>query len=226
VTWKNTLIIIDALLWALGAPDDRDKQLKLRDIFPALKGRIEKYLDKISDYYEPEAQALFDLLLEYQSDGEMVMEEDVYVTNLDQEEISPAETDKVELDDFAQKIEPVDEKSEEKDEEVEFTIEEDLIARRLSISEFGTWFEFDNDKADEPMRAKLSWYSPLTKRYMFVDRNGAQVAVRPLTTLVKELSGGSARILEPPVQSFLDQAITAIKDMLERAVGVVKPVAS
>jgi hypothetical protein len=228
-TWKNTLIIIDALLWALGARDDEVKQQKLRDIYPALRTRIEKYLEKISDYYEPEAQAMFDLLLEYQMDGELApeevrSEEVVLKPDAGKEETDSNDSYEIELKGIAQDIDRVDDKIEE-EEEIDLTIEEELIAKRLSMSEFGTWFEFDNESADEePMRAKLSWYSPLTKRYMFVDRNGAQVAVRPLQTLVKELSGGSARILEPPTYSLLDQAISSIKEMLERAVGAVKPV--
>ncbi|MCP4127813.1 MAG: DUF1631 domain-containing protein, partial [Gammaproteobacteria bacterium] len=42
--WGRTIMIIDTLLWSLGVPTDPVKREKLREIFPALKRRIEKGL--------------------------------------------------------------------------------------------------------------------------------------------------------------------------------------
>ncbi len=228
--WKRTLIIIDALLWALDAPKDKVKQQKLREIFPALKRRIEKYLSAVSDYYEPEAQALFDLLLEYQSDGVRLPGDDIHPEAvIEDEEIRqidslPDDSEEIELVGLTADMDSVDDTPVDAEDEIEFTDDEELIAKRLRISEFGTWFEILDDATGNPIQAKLSWYSPLSKRYMFVDHNGVQVAIRPLRTLVRELSDGTAHILEPPVRSFLEQAMSAIKEMLERATGAVKSV--
>jgi hypothetical protein len=237
-SWKRTLIVVDALLWAIDAPNDKSKQEKLGEIYPVLKRRIEKYLSAVGGYYEPESQALFDLLVEYQT-GKKTLSEDVQPKPVVQDELmlEHASQEKEFLHEDSEEIEleglvpdavattelpdtPDVSKTEEED--GEFTIEEELIAKRLRISEFGTWFEIIDDATGKPRRVKLSWYSPMTKKYMFVDRNGIQAAVRPLKRLVKELSSGAAQILEPPEQSFLDQAINAIKQMLERAADVVK----
>lgn len=237
-SWKRTLIIVDALLWAIDAPNDKAKQQKLGEIYPVLKRRIEKYLSAVGGYYEPESQALFDLLVEYQT-GKKTISEDVRPEPVAQDELmlEHASNEKEFLHEDSEEIEfaglvpdavattelpDTPDTSETEEEDGEFTIEEELIAKRLRISEFGTWFEIIDDATGMPKRVKLSWYSPMTKKYMFVDRNGIQAAVRPLKRLVKELSSGKAHILEPPEQSFLDQAINAIKHMLERAADVVK----
>jgi len=217
-SWKKSLTIVDALLWSLDAPKDQVKQQRLREIYPALKRRIENMLDSVSDYYLPEAQALFDLLLAYQSDGSQEQGEDVQP-----EAVMPEGVDEIELEGLVANVEILADTSAVEDAEIELTLDEELIAKRLRISEFGTLFEFDNT-AGEPIRAKLSWFSPLTKRYMFVDRNGVQVTVRPLKTLVRELSNGTAHIIEPVESSFLEQALQSIKDMLENAAGKIKTV--
>ncbi len=256
--WDRTIMIIDTLLWSLGVSTDPVKREKLREIFPALKRRIEKGLASVSDYYEPEAQALFDLLLSYQQEEvereeeeakvEVVADQRVIATQeaeVDQEavvtqELTPgqeaaAEQGAVEnqeqpqLEEVAASMEayPEDDMDEEMevDDEV-LTPEEGVMALRLRNTEFGTWFQFLDEATGRPVKAKLSWFSPLSKRYMFVDRNGVQVAVKPFKTLVREMSDKTAKTIDPPGVSFFNLAMQSIKEMLERATGPVKTMAS
>ncbi len=214
--WKKTIMIIDTLLWALDAPKDKLKQKKLCEIFPALKRQIEKGLATVSDYYEPEAQTLFDLLSSYQVDA--VSEQHEVVDQSQEQEGQMSETAAEDVfDDLMPLAESADDMpvSEEADETLSH--EEERVALQLRNTEFGTWFEILDYTTGRPIKAKLSWFSPLTKRYMFVDRNGMQVAVRPLKTLVSELLEGTVQIIDPPARSFFNQAMQSIKDMLERA---------
>ncbi len=120
--------------------------------------------------------------------------------------------------------EDVDDMAPDVDEEP-LTPEEEVMALRLRNTEFGTWFQFVDDTGT-PRKAKLSWFSPLTKRYMFVDRNGVQVAVKPFKALVREMSEGTAKTIDPPGVSFFNLAMQSIKEMLERATGPVKTMSS
>ena len=82
---------------------------------------------------------------------------------------------------------------------------------------FGTWFEFTINAQGDTMRGKLSWFSPLTSRYMFVDQNGKQVGVRSLVSLANSILNGDARILSGPNRKpFMDRATDAIMDLLKR----------
>lgn len=59
--------------------------------------------------------------------------------------------------------------------------------------EFGTWFEFHD--VTPPRRLKLSWFSPTTHNYMFVDHTGQRVAVKPIVQLAREMEAGKVRLV-------------------------------
>jgi hypothetical protein len=92
------------------------------------------------------------------------------------------------------------------------------ILKELEDVEFGTWFEF-MDK-DETRVLKLSWFSPTTRNYMFVDSSGQRVAIKPITQLAIEMDKGLIRI-QPQERSapLVDRALTAIYRVLQRFTG-------
>ncbi|MFP6850606.1 MAG: DUF1631 domain-containing protein [Pseudomonas sp.] len=92
------------------------------------------------------------------------------------------------------------------------------LAKELGHIEFGTWFEFVNDQQVRTL--KLSWFSPTTRNYMFVDQSGQRVAIKPLTQLATEMEQGLARIV-PLEQSvpLVDRALTVIYRTLQRLTG-------
>src|SRR5690606_20593822 len=69
------------------------------------------------------------------------------------------------------------------------------LIKELGDVEFGTWFEFIEDSQTRTL--KLSWFSPTTRNYMFVDHSGQRVAIKPITLLASEMEAGLARILRP-----------------------------
>jgi hypothetical protein len=71
----------------------------------------------------------------------------------------------------------------------------------------GTWLEFSF--ADQSMaRAKLSWISPMSGRYLFVNRRGLKVGDYAPQELAVLLANGSARVL--PASALFDRAMNAI----------------
>ena len=77
----------------------------------------------------------------------------------------------------------------------------------------GTWLEFC--LADEPMaRAKLSWISPMSGRYLFVNRRGLKVADYEPQELAVLLAKGQATILAS--NALFDRAMSAIVDRLSQ----------
>lgn len=86
------------------------------------------------------------------------------------------------------------------------------IADRLQHIDFGTWFEFDSP----PATLKLSWFSPTTHNYMFVDSSGQRVAIKALTTLAIEMEQNTARILpKSGTVPLMDRALNAIQKIFQ-----------
>jgi hypothetical protein len=77
----------------------------------------------------------------------------------------------------------------------------------------GTWIEFcPADGANE--RAKLSWISPMSGRYLFVNRRGLKVGDFAPQELAASLAAGNARILAS--NAFFDRAMDAIVGRLSQ----------
>lgn len=92
------------------------------------------------------------------------------------------------------------------------------LVEQLKHLEFGTRFEFT--EGQETRRLKLSWFSPTSHNYMFVDRSGLRVAVKPIDVLAEEIDQGQARILPPRVTApLVDRALAAIVRVLHRFSG-------
>lgn len=92
------------------------------------------------------------------------------------------------------------------------------LAKELSQVDFDTWFEFVTD--GQTQRLKLSWFSPTTRNYMFVDHSGQRAAIKPLATLAKEMEQGLARIA--PIERsapLVDRALNSIYRVLQRFTG-------
>jgi hypothetical protein len=81
-------------------------------------------------------------------------------------------------------------------------------ARELKV---GQWLEFTaEDGATD--RAKLSWVSPISGRYLFVNRRGLKVADHSLAGLAQAFANGSARVLDSSL--LFDRAMDAIVERL------------
>jgi len=75
---------------------------------------------------------------------------------------------------------------------------------------FGTWFEFATNQQGDRVRCKLSWYSTITGRCLFVNSRGARAFERTLEQLAREIVRGQANIAAPEKESLVDRAWNAI----------------
>jgi len=63
----------------------------------------------------------------------------------------------------------------------------------MSSITIGTWFEFTSHKT--PIKAKLSWISPISEKYLFVDSNGIKLTDKTKSDLMTGLKNESIKIL-------------------------------
>lgn len=91
---------------------------------------------------------------------------------------------------------------------------ERAMIERIEQLPAGTWFEFGSGRGGGSGRARLSWYSRVTGRCMFLNARGGKCEERTIGQLARELLRGSVRLVvedrEPPV----DRAWRAIGSAL------------
>jgi len=78
----------------------------------------------------------------------------------------------------------------------------------------GLLVEFANAEASTKERAKLSWISPISGRYLFVNRRGLKVADHSQVSLAAALANGRATVLESAL--LFDRAMDAIVEKLRQ----------
>lgn len=100
------------------------------------------------------------------------------------------------------------------------TAEETRMLERLGKVPFGTWFEFVVNQQGQRVRRKLSWFSPVTRRCLFVNQRGARSVETSMEQLARDLVRGQALFIEPQSDSLVDRALRAIRGSLQSLVGL------
>jgi hypothetical protein len=88
--------------------------------------------------------------------------------------------------------------------------EELAMCDRIKQLPFGTWFEFTRNQQGDKLRRKLSWFSPVTGRCLFVNARGAKVEDRTISALARDLVRGTARVVVEHRERLIDRAWKAI----------------
>jgi hypothetical protein len=84
---------------------------------------------------------------------------------------------------------------------------EDRYLEQARALKVGSWLQF-NANGGSGERAKLSWISPISGKYLFVNRRGLKVADKTVAQLAAELANGSTAVLEE--LPLFDRALDAI----------------
>ncbi len=99
--------------------------------------------------------------------------------------------------------------------------EELVILKKLMATPPGTWFEYKINGYKKKRCIKFSWYSPITRSYIFVGPNGIQIVSLPEHTLTHDLYVGNARILEHSRSPIIHRLLNTICSKLKQATGLV-----
>jgi hypothetical protein len=90
---------------------------------------------------------------------------------------------------------------------------DDQHVDQARLLEVGTWIELSQDTG-EPVRAKLTWISPVTGVYLFTDRQGLRAADMTLQVLAGNLRNGTARIIDNA--PLFERAVGSVIDDLKK----------
>ncbi|MES9883591.1 MAG: DUF1631 family protein, partial [Sedimenticola sp.] len=197
--WIEVLEIIDQVMHATKAQDSDDDQKWLLANLPQLKSRIEESIASLGEYHQPDLFSLFSL---FSSHLELPSEQ------AGAEPPSPQKTV------ISVKKRPV-----KKQQPASLSDEEQVIMGQLRKVKFGTWFQLQ-DEAGKPYRLKLSWFSLVTHKYMFVDRFGIQTLILPINELMDQMRCNRATIISIPELPFVDRAMISINNVLKKALAL------
>ena len=78
----------------------------------------------------------------------------------------------------------------------------------------GDWVEFDNDDGSS-MRARFTWISPATGRYLFTTRQGQKALDSTLAGLAEQFAKGVAHRVDAKPDPIFDRAIGDLMEKLE-----------
>ena len=102
-------------------------------------------------------------------------------------------------------------------EEQPTSAEEQALADKL-MRQTGSWFMLKiSDK--EQQSVKLLWVNPHTRNMLFVDQQGAKVALMPATTLARKIRAGEIRPQQTESSSFIARSLRRIRRALEDSIS-------
>lgn len=201
--WTQALMVADDLIWAVQPKVDAAARSRLREMILPL-------LDAIADGLE--LVAIHNEELE-RIQGELIEAFEQALNAESAPQVPKAlqgEEKDVELPDWVVELGDtpvvVQKPAESKDKE--------SPDQRLQIA-LGAWFEFTGEEG-EVQRGKLSWISPISRRYLFVDQKGLKVADKAPDELSAGLREGTIRVLDD--EALMDRALVSIEKKLREEV--------
>jgi hypothetical protein len=205
--FKTALRFIDEFIASTRPANDTTSRQALRQMLPGIERALRQGLANVA-FQEQDVERLLGQLHTYyrQQLGETLGSSEVVTVDEDAAMLAIPDS-----------IQPVIDQNAAQDD----SIEEDVAEVPLDSPEWhqvqalqpGTWLEFC--LPDEAMaRAKLSWISPMSGRYLFVNRRGLKVADYSPQELSVLIADGQARVLA--TNALFDRAMTAIVGKLSQ----------
>ena len=201
------LRFVDDFVESAQTPADDRARSKLREMIPSLEKTLRHGLTTVA-FQEPDLRRLLDDLQEFwrrQLGEEPASAQPASAEAAADELPIPAHVETI-LDGDAAETPPATEAAVSVDD-----LESVQAVRALKV---GAWIEFV-DEAGASERAKLSWISPISGKFLFVNRRGLKVADRSLQQLAAEIRDGRAVVLEEV--PLFDRALDAIVERLRQA---------
>jgi hypothetical protein len=205
--FRSALHFVDDFIASTRPVPDAQSRQVLRQMLPGIERSLRLGLANVA-FQEADIERLLGQLHAYyrQQLGERVEDNEIITVEEDTAMLAIPDS-----------IQPVVDRAAESDEHLDR--ESVAVApdspEWLQVQELqpGTWLEFC--LADEAMtRAKLSWISPMSGRYLFVNRRGLKVADYAPQALAVLLADGNARVLA--ANALFDRAMSAIVGRLQQ----------
>lgn len=202
-SWQLAIRTIKAIIWSVEPRTSEEAQSELHEKLPETRKQIEHAVKKLQAYGSNKTETQLALIRDTQ-------EANLCAPVSASSEPSPAdpghsEADHNETTDNAGDAESTDEQP---------SPEIEAAMKELEKIAFGTWFSIQEDEDTLPERVKLSWYSKISKNYMFVNSMGIKAKVRKHTELATMMVTGNARIVQEEKHPLMRRAMEGVRRIL------------
>ena len=213
--WRQALRFADEFAWSAEPKHSDVEKARLRNILPVLEKSLRHGLATVAYHENDVKQLMQELNVFYRgvlavADGAPVIAAAESATPLDV--VGKAAATAAALDS------PVEEEiqlraEDERAPQILVGDEEECLKQAKDMK-VGMWIEF-TDANGTKERAKLSWISPISAKYLFVNRKGLKVSDMTAPQLAVQIKEGNAVILEEV--PLFDRALDAIVERLKQA---------
>jgi hypothetical protein len=219
--WKQALRFADEFVWSVEEKRNEADQARLRSLLPVIEKHLRHGLTTVAYHENDIKQLLQGLNLYYErmlralpaGHGGGVQPAGDIVPPVEMLEIvnkvgGPASENDTAVEEIVMRSAPDAEAANEASE----AIDDEFLAQAKALK-VGTWVEFAHPDTGAKERAKLSWISPITGKYLFVNRKGLKVADKTVFALAVEMRRGATMVLEevPLFDRALDAIVARLK---------------
>jgi hypothetical protein len=220
--WRNALRFADEFVWSSLPKSSEADKTRLRALLPQLEKALKHGLGTVA-YHEGDVRTLMQELSKFYQGllngetfelktAEAVIADNVAVEAArdPQDRSASAESSPVSQSPVEEIVMSSGSVEPDEPEEIDGDDESVQAAQQMKV---GNWIEFIDENGNHE-RAKLSWISPISSRYLFVNRRGLKVCDKSIAALAIELRRGSAVLLEEV--PLFDRALDAIVERLRQ----------
>ncbi len=222
--WKNALRFADEFVWSAQPKATESEHTRLRALLPQLEKALRHGLATVA-YHDSDIKQLMQELSQFYKrvlDGQKVETRSAKEVIEGNAALAPEAPAVAAPASGALAQSPVEEAvlapvPDEPETPADVPPEDEHLqaVRELKV---GSWIEFV-DASGQRERAKLSWISPISAKYLFVNRRGLKVCDKTVRALAAELRDGSAVVLEevPLFDRALDAIVARLRHSSEAA---------
>jgi hypothetical protein len=218
--WKQALRFADEFVWSVEEKVNEADKARLRSLLPVIEKHLRHGLTTVAYHDNDIKQLLQGLNLYYErmlratpaaAAGGHVAEElapPVEMLEIVSKVAGGASENDTAVEEIVMRTAPDPDAAPENVEAID-----DEFLGQAKAMKVGTWVEFNNVDTGAKERAKLSWISPITGKYLFVNRKGLKVADKTVFALATEMRRGSTLVLEevPLFDRALDAIVARLK---------------
>jgi len=213
--WRQALRFADEFAWSAEPKQGEVEKTRLKNILPVLEKSLRHGLATVA-YHENDVKQLMQELNAFYRDALALTDQTPVIAAA--EAAAPlagagkAAATAAALD--SQVEEEIHLREEDARAPQQTLDDEEECLRQARDMKVGMWIEFtDANGAKE--RAKLSWISPISSKYLFVNRKGLKVSDMTPTQLAVQIKEGRVVVLEEV--PLFDRALDAIVERLKQA---------
>ncbi len=212
--WRHALQFADAFTWSGEPKTNEGERARLTSLLPELERSLRNSLGTVA-YNDRDLKQLLHELNSLYSDiltGKSLADTDRDDQN--PRRFKPASTAAATAAAVESAVEEMVTHGEPDETTPEFiNTDDDEFLEQARGMKIGAWIEFTDSDTAAKQRAKLSWISPISGKYLFVNRMGLKVSDKTVVALAAEIRGGITMILEglPLFDRALDAIIKHLK---------------